>query len=376
MTVQPAPQGVSAPDAPEPSALPEGGRASADAIEPIITESDDGTPFDVEAARARALKLQQGEGGDGDEEEPRKPEAAKPKEEKKPSETEEPEEDPEDKKLRESLTEKDGKLSQDKLERAFASLTKQEKRLKKRVGDFRTEQKSFELQQEQHQIAVREVEAEREQGRARRERAKTNPLEALNEIGWTFEQLTKYVMADGKIPPEKLIADMESSVKERLDKLSKEKDDLQQNIEKQRVIAAGTEYERKLRANVNELLPSYDFLQTYDPVEVQDLVLQIQVMHYEENAKNPKGQQKTIDSKEILDMLENRQAETAARHARRPSVKSGQAGAETQKPEAGKSKPLTNDATAVRASVPSKKDDEDTPFDRDAALKEAIRMTG
>lgn len=363
---QAAPQGTPAPDAPEPADLPAGGRASADAIEPIVTEADDGTPFDVEAARARALKLQHGDDGEDKPEEAKKPPEPKAEPESVGDGDEE-----ESKKARAELMDKDGKLDNDKLERAFASLTKQEKRLRKREGELRDGRKGFELQQAQHKESLAALEQEREQFRTRRERAKKNPLSALEELGWTYEQVVKYVVDDGKVPPEKLVRDIEEATKTRLDELKREKDELQADVEKHRTIQAGTDYERRLRANVAELHSAYKYVSKWPVSEVQDAVLQIQVQHYEENARNPQGKQKTIDSKEILDILENRQAEIV----NRLGLESGQAGAATQKPEAGKSKPLTNDATAVRASVP-KHDDEDTPFDRDAALKEAIRMTG
>ncbi len=354
----------------EPKELPAGGKASADAIDPIITEADDGTPFDVEAARKKVVASQReregSTGGTGDEdEETTKPETPKPKE----SEPKEEPEDEESKKARAELLDKDGKLSQDKLERAFAALTKQEKRLKKREGDFREQRKVLESERGQLEEKLKGFEREHTEFSAVREKAKTKPLEALKALGWSYEDLVKYVVADGKVPVEKLVKDMEESHKSELEKNRAELENVKQDIERSRTIASGTDYERKLRANVAELHPAYRYVSKYPVNEVQDEVLRIQVAHYEHNQKVRPSEHLTIDSKEILDMLENRQAEIVKRLGLEP----GQAGAVTQKPETGKSKPLTNDATSVRANVPSAENDDDVPFDRDKALREVTR---
>jgi hypothetical protein len=358
--------GVPVGEGPEPKELPAGRPASADALEPIITDRDDGVPFDADAAREQALQAFRDAEGDEEETLERAP---KPEEEKKPA-APEPEPDEEDehaKKLREELTEKDGKLSQDKLERAFASLTKQEKRLKNKVKALGQEREVFVGERERVAALQKEIETERATLAARRDKAKSKPLEALTELGWSYEDLVKYVMQDGKIPPEKLVADMKAEQARELQEQKKELDALKTDIEKSKVIAAGTDYERKLRANIADLHPAYRYVSKYPVEEVQDLVLQIQVQHWEENQKLPAGKQKTIDSKEILDMLENRQAEIV----KRLGLESGQAGAPSANPGTAKSKTLTNEVTAERGRKPAESDE--TPFDREAALEEARR---
>jgi hypothetical protein len=364
------------PAGPEPviAELPAGRKASAIEVDPVIIESDD-AGFDVDEARARALAaLEAGdEGGDAPGELPEEEEEkTKPEPKPKPDEPEaEEEEDAHSKRLREELTEKDGKLSQDKLERAFAALTKQEKRLKAKVATLGQERDTFKAERDQVLALRKDVEEARTKDSERRERAKTKPLEALTELGWSYEDLIKYVMQDGKIPPEKLIKDMEAEQSRKFEAVRAELEEAKNDVVKHRTIAAGTDYERRLRASVADALPSFTYLPAYPVKEVQDLVLSIQVGRYEENTKLPEGKQKSLDSIEILKELEQRQAEIVELHSKRLGLKPGQAGAAAANPGTGKSKPLTNDATSERGRRPPP--DEDAPFDRDAALEEAIR---
>ncbi len=105
--------------------------------------------------------------------------------------------------------------TQAKLSKGFAKLAAEQDR-----HDRRVEKDRAALQAEREAFAAER--AENEAFKAARAKAKTSPLEALQELGWTYREVVDYVLADGKIPPEKLAERLSNESKSEIARVQAE----------------------------------------------------------------------------------------------------------------------------------------------------------
>lgn len=371
----------------------DGGTGVTVASETTGFASDDVGDFDIEAARAESARILSG--ADAPSDDPPAPEAddstpqlapeaeadadEEPEEKPEPKAAKEEEEEPENetdeehaKRRRQKLQSKEGKLDEDKLERAFAKLTSQERRLKQQRTEFQSERSQWEQRVQIAESKVKEYDERKTaletEWNERREKAKREPLTALQELGWTLEQLTQYVANEGKIPPEKLLKDMEDGHKKRLEELENKQKELQESIRAQQVRAQALSYQQKVFDEVSDEYKSLKYVAKKHTLEqLQPLVRDHLVKTYRETGK-------ALDPRTVLRQYEASIIEDLKRlgiDAEQTSAASEQ----KQTSGAGKPpKPLTNGAAAERTRVASiSDDDDDEPFDRDAAWRESMR---
>lgn len=279
---------------------------------------------------------------------------------------------------RKKLSDPEGKLSQDKLDNAFAKLTAEGRRLRSRAEEHKANVASFEAAKAQYDAAI-ETHAQRVQARDKEHddflaRMKKDPLGALEKSGWTVEKLVAWIQNDGKHTPESLIEDTRSKYDTEIAELKKQQQELQEGIKKSRFESAAGEYQAKAIKTMEGLMPSYEFISKYDlKTEVAPKVLQNIAYIYREGGKvgdktYPKGT--ALDPKVVLDYFEAQTAKEVSRFGVRP----GQAGAASSaaKPGAGQPKTLSNADTGARGV--RTEDDDDSVFDREAALRRVNQM--
>jgi hypothetical protein len=162
-------------------------------------------------------------------EEPTKPEGQKPKEEQKAKSP-------------------DG-WTEEEASKSWSKLKDQEQRFTKRIATERAEAEKAKTEATELRTKYEGLEKELTQ---RREHARTKPLEALAQIGWTLPQLTKYLADNGAVPPDKLAADLKLEYEGGFKKLHEEQESLKKTIEEQRRTAAAEQTKAQARQYENE----------------------------------------------------------------------------------------------------------------------------
>lgn len=352
--------------------------------------SDDYGDFDVEELRAKAQKMLSGgrgggeegeEADDADEEEPK----AKPKEKAKSSAKTEPkstakaepktepktpagDDDQDLAARRKTLQDKEGKLDDEQVSNAFAKLHAQEKRFKARVSEHIASESAFKAEREAYQNERAAFEKDRD---AWKSYAKRSPLHALEQAGWTWQQLTQYVSANGAIPPEKLVSDAQQASSEsekkllaRIDELEKRNSSFQDKFHADQYTARKTsELRTGLDAGAYPLIKDYMQRGVFTFEKLVERSMQ--------NIANVwQNQQRQVDVKELLDYYEADLAEHRRVHGGVPA----QAGAEKTAEDPEAVKPVTNDATAERTRRRSDDDGLWSEADAEEARKASRRI--
>ena len=193
-----------------------------------------GSDFDADAAMAEALKVVTGKGETQTEtKETPKPQEAKTEEKPKGDE--------------EELPPPPADLTQKKLSEGFAKLERQKRR----------DQKAF--TETQAKLAAKEQElAAKEQAWAQREASfkqhQENPLVLLEQHGWNFDRLVKFVMDDGKVPPEVLAERASAAQKKQIEDQQKRLDAIEAQRRANEDVVLSQEWERRTFAGVEAVL--------------------------------------------------------------------------------------------------------------------------
>lgn len=339
-------------------------------IEPSNDTGGDDGGFDADSARAAAAEMLRG----GDE--------APPEATEKPVDEKTTEELSEEERLaarKQKLSDEKGKLSQDKLDNAFAKLTAEGKRLRAKVEAHKAERATFESAKAQYDAAIEKA-AERVNGQEKewndfKEQAKTSPLTVLEKLGWSVPKLIKFIENDGKHTPEDQLAETKTTYDKRFEELQKELESTKSSLKQRDFKTAASQYEANATAKMAELMPKYEYISKYDlKTEVAPKVLQNIAHIYREGGQvgdktYPKGT--ALDPQVILDYFEAQTAKEVSRFGIRP----GQAGTTNSvvKPGAAQPKTLSNADTSSR-SVKQNTDDEE--FDRDDAWRKVQGLLG
>lgn len=279
---------------------------------------------------------------------------------------------------RKKLSDPEGKLSQDKLDNAFAKLTAEGRRLRTKAEEHKANVASFEAAKAQYDAAI-EQHAQRVQARDKEHddflaRMKKDPLGALEKSGWTVEKLVAWIQNDGKHTPESLIEETRSKYDTEIEALRKENEEIKNGLKKSRFESAAAQYEAKATATMEALMPSYEYISKYDlKTEVAPKVLQNIAYIYREGGNvgdkhYPKGT--ALDPKVILDYFEAQTAKEVSRFGVRP----GQAGAANRAANPGAVQPKTLSNADTGARGVRTQDDDDSVFDREAALRQVNQM--
>lgn len=199
----------------------------------------------------------------------------------------------------------EGTITQQAPTPQFSTIIKKEKQILREKRALKEQQLALEAEKQKW--------AE-EQAKLQRFKELSNPLEALKEKGWTYEDLTNYVLSDQKTPPEKMIADVK-----------KELEDLKtaQQREKEQLLAQAKEAAEKeqqqiidnFKAQTNEYIAqnkdTYELINLHDAQEVVFATVEEhwakEVERYnkevEEGTTQPK-QPKVLSMKEACDLVE------------------------------------------------------------------------
>lgn len=187
----------------------------------------------------------------------------------------------------------------------FSTIIKKEKQILREKRALKEQQMAFEAEKQKWAD---------EQARLQRFKELSNPLDALKEKGWTYEDLTNYVLSGEKTPPEKLIADVK-----------KELEDLKtaQQREKEQLILQAKEAAEKeqqqiienFKAQTNDFIvqnkDTYELINLHDAQEVVFATVEEhwakEVERYnkevEEGVTQPR-QPKVLSMKEACDVVE------------------------------------------------------------------------
>lgn len=117
--------------------------------------------------------------------------------------------------------------TQKKLSDGFAKLAAREERHDRRVAEDTAKAREREAAYEAREARLKPMEEAYE-------KAKSSPLEALQTIGWSYKELVDYVMADGKIPPEKFAERLSQQQKTELDAMKAELESIKQSRNQER----------------------------------------------------------------------------------------------------------------------------------------------
>ena len=98
--------------------------------------------------------------------------------------------------------------------------------LKHKTQRFNDERAAFTAEKTKHEETVAAQKAELAALRAeldgRREKAKKTPLDAMRELGWTPDQIVKYLSSGGEVPQERIYEGLRDELKKELDSLREE----------------------------------------------------------------------------------------------------------------------------------------------------------
>lgn len=314
------------------NALPVVTPGVAPASAPVSAPEGDsgGGEFDEAAARSKAIEVLEGK---------KEPEAAVA-EEKKPEPKPEPEKKTED-------------GSEDDLTKEWIRFRNQDKRLKERAREFSDEKGAFATEKETFA-------KEQSEFRATQERAKKEPLAALQALGWSFEDLVNYVGKNGQIPQEKLLNDLKLQNNEELKKIRDEIEASKKAQAEQEKQATISKYETLVEQEVRTSLAQYPHLQAIAEGEgFNEEVLPGVFKFLHQNALSGKY----LPPSAAMQYYEQRLSMMAARLPGRTSPAPG-GSVKSEQPEAAKPSnghsSLTNDDVSERASTVAP-DDEDLP---------------
>jgi GTPase SAR1 family protein len=185
----------------------------------------------------------------------------------------------------------------DKFSSRFAALSRKEKDIRSRERDLEDKIAQFEARmQELEQSQAPQVE-EKEPEIPLEYKLKKNPLEALSELGLTYEKLTELALNDGKLTP-----DMQMQLmREEIEKDYKSKfDELQNKLLEKEKQEEEAKYETAINQFKSEINDFVDGSEEYELIQANDaydLVYDVIEEYYQENGR-------ILDKKEAADQVE------------------------------------------------------------------------
>ncbi len=239
--------------------------------------------------------------------------------------------------------------TEDELTKEWVRFRNQDKRLKLKAQEFSAERAK-------HTEERTAFEAERSEFQASKARAKQHPLAALQEIGWSFDDLMAYVSKSGQIPQQRILDEFKMQVDEELKKNRTELEEIKKekaSAERGRLI---TTYEDAVTNEVKTTLKTYPHLEKFVARFGVDKLLPkvFQQLHNHAIQKN------FLPPSSVLRSFEEELSMVAPIYGPSP----GQAGADSgsAQPEAVKPQPrpapLTNDDESERGSITAADDDD------------------
>lgn len=156
----------------------------------------------------------------------------------------------------------------------FSALAKREKTIVRRQQELKAEQERFAQTKTQ-------VETQRQA----LDIAKTDPLKAMELLGWTYDQVTQFVINNKQIPPDKHVLD----VQKKVDALEKAREDEKKQAledEKERIAQESLDVINGFKQNLNQFIEGkkdqYELVNLHG---AQESVFQAIEMHFEQTGK-------------------------------------------------------------------------------------------
>lgn len=150
--------------------------------------------------------------------------------------------------------------SEDELTQNWVRLRSQEARFKDRIGKERgalqADREAFAKEKAEHELEVNPY-------RESKTKAKSHPLAALQEMGWTFDQLMDYVSRKGQIPQERIIADLKLQFDEETTKTRAQLEEIKAEKAKAEHGQLVSKYEGAVEHEVKTTLSQYPHLERF-----------------------------------------------------------------------------------------------------------------
>ncbi len=183
--------------------------------------------------------------------------------------------------LQEPETQEEESAETDQFSSKFAALSRKEKSLRDKEKQFEQRMQEFEEKMAQFQAPAQpEIPAEPEHVPADIRR---NPIKALEEAGYTYEDLTNMILSDGKLTPERqmelLKEELQNDYKAKYEEINnklieKEEKEVQRNYD---------ETLNNFKSEINEFVNSSEDFDYIQANEAQDLVFDVIDEYYQEN---------------------------------------------------------------------------------------------
>lgn len=244
-----------------------------------------------------------------------------------------------DEKRKEALS-TDGKLSEEKLSRAFAKVREQERRAKNRAQAIEADRQAI-------LAARKEVDDVRGAYEPLRELATKNPVEFLMKSGWTKQQVADFILNDDKLPPERLIAESDKRISEKLEQLDRREREFSEKMESERVQGKAREYEHLVLTQIQSNLDQYPLTKRMSSRPGENI--HKATLNYIGRIFKETG--KALAPRDALVYFEKRFTEERDALLG-DSHGQAVAGQTASKPGAGQPRALTNSATAERGVKP------------------------
>src|SRR5579885_236789 len=213
---------------------------------------------------------------------------------------------------------KPGEEKKDKeLDPRFAALARKERALVTQQSQVKAQ--LVQVQERESKVAAAEARIREEIGKAQ-----SDPLAALKLLGWTYEDLTNYVLNGKKAGPERQLKDLETKFDEKLNKTLEERERKRQ--EEQQAQAAREEQEaiEDFKGSISEFLSQhtaeYELIALEDPQDMRDMIFDTVSEHFERTKK-------ILSVKEATDLVEQFLTERVEKAATQTKKLSGKFGA-------------------------------------------------
>ena len=246
----------------------------------------------------------------------------------------------------------------------FAALTRKEKEIAAARKLHEQQMSEFKQQQAEIQKMREEIEQEKQSWKSK---LKQNPLKALEEEGFSFEDLNNIALNDSNPTVEmqirRLQEEMDSKYSRELAELKKqlqekEESEARTNLERQQIA-----YKRSLEETIDQNVEKYELSSLYKGDAVQ-LAYEVTEEYYNEHKK-------VLSVEEALDLVEAYFEDEASKvlAAKKLAAKSASKGQEPQS-QSGKKESVTI-SNSMAAEVPR---NGSRTLSREESLKEAAKL--
>ena len=197
----------------------------------------------------------------------------------------------------EEAKEVENESQNDEFSSKFAALSRKEKQIRERERQVEQRIAQFEARMAELESAKKEPEVQKEPEVPLEYRIRKNPLQTLEELGYSYEDLTKMVLNDGqmstdmqmKLMREELERDYRSKFEELENKLTEK--------EKAEEEAKYNETITQFKQDINDFVNNSEEYELIQANEAYDLIYDVIEQYYEEN-------QRILDTKEAADQVE------------------------------------------------------------------------